>query len=107
MNTQKNRDNVKDKILIPSVTNDGTGESYFSERAIELHGDENRRLSEQQSALNFRLRTSDENYASDWHVAGDPTLLVILQGSILIELRNGQKQKKPLRDCKITSSLKD
>lgn len=46
-------------------------------------------LSDQQGALNFRLRSSDSDYASDWHVAGDPTLLIILQGSIELSLRNG------------------
>ena len=46
-------------------------------------------LSEQQSALNFRLRSSSSGYLSDWHVAGDPTLLIILSGVIELELRSG------------------
>ena len=50
-------------------------------------------LSEQIAAVNFRLRTSDVSYASDWHVAGDPTLLIILSGYIQIELRNGETKR--------------
>jgi uncharacterized cupin superfamily protein len=79
-----------EKSIIPSVCSDGLGVSKFSCREIELEGQPLRRLSQQQSALNFRLRTSDTSYASDWHVAGDPTLLIILKGAVEIELRNGQ-----------------
>jgi len=50
-------------------------------------------LSEQQAALNFRLRSSDAGYESDWHVAGDPTLLIILAGVIEIELRDGSSMQ--------------
>ncbi len=46
-------------------------------------------LSEQQNAENFRLRTSAVGYVSGWHTAGDPTLLVILSGQLVIELRDG------------------
>lgn len=76
--------------IIPSVRSDGLGASEFSSREIELEGESLRRLSKQQSALNFRLRSSDNSYASDWHVAGDPTLLIILKGAVEIELRNGK-----------------
>lgn len=49
-------------------------------------------LSEQIPALNFRMRTSDTTYSSDWHVAGDPTLLVVLKGTVRIALRSGVTQ---------------
>ena len=78
-----------EKIIITSIINDGHGASEFGTKEIELEGDSMRRLSKQQSATNFRLRTSDTAYSSDWHVAGDPTLLVILKGAVEIELRNG------------------
>jgi hypothetical protein len=74
---------------IVSVSNDGYGKSEFASRQIELGGSANWMLSEQQAALNFRLRSSAPSYQSDWHVAGDPTLLIILQGVIEIELRDG------------------
>ena len=81
------------KIVIPCVSNDGKGQSKFSERGIELHGDANRSLSEQINAVNFRMRNSSNSYSSDFHVAGDPTLLIILSGTVKIELRNGDYQQ--------------
>jgi hypothetical protein len=77
------------KINILSVTSDGLGTSVFSSRQVDLKGDAERMLSEQISAVNFRLRESNASYASGWHVAGDATLLIILAGTICIELRNG------------------
>ena len=81
------------QMTICTVTNDGKSATYFSEKQVALNGNEERQLSDQISALNFRLRTSDAPYASDWHVAGDPTLLIILKGIIEIELRNGTKKQ--------------
>jgi len=80
-------------INVVTVTNDGDNASYFGERRIELHGTPERMLSEQQTALNFRLRTSASGYLSGWHTAGDPTLLIILQGEVEIELRNGSAKR--------------
>ena len=74
---------------IPCISNDGHGASKFEVREIQLDGSSTWMLSEQQSALNFRLRASASQYQSDWHVAGDPTLLIILAGAIEIELRDG------------------
>lgn len=78
------------EISIPSISNDGEGESVFSERKVEMMGSSERFLSEQIPALNFRMRASDSSYASGWHVSGDPTLLVILSGALRIGLRNGK-----------------
>ncbi|MBX2837775.1 MAG: hypothetical protein KTR35_13025 [Gammaproteobacteria bacterium] len=80
------------KITVPSVTSDGNNPSYFSEKVIELEGTPERMLSAQQQAENFRLRTSEPGYFSDWHTAGDPTLLVVLSGVVEIELRDSSKK---------------
>jgi len=77
-------------LTIAVVSSDGVGPSQFSEREVNLSGDEQRRLSEQISAVNFRLRTSSSDYSSSYHVAGDPTLLIVLSGTVRIELRNGE-----------------
>ncbi len=84
-----------DTILktIPSIVNDGKAKSYWGHHHISLHGDAAWMLSEQQSALNFRLRSSAAGYQSDWHVAGDPTLLLIQAGTIEIELRDGSLKR--------------
>jgi len=44
-------------------------------------------------ALNFRIRQSDSSYKSGFHVAGDPTLLLILSGTIRVDLRSGEYKK--------------
>jgi len=81
---------VKVKTLkIDNIVSDGVGASEFGYREIELSGDETRQLSEQIPALNFRMRTSPAGYHSDYHVASDPTLLIILNGEIKITLASG------------------
>lgn len=81
------------KIDIPTICNDGAGVSVFSQRTITLAGSTARQLSKQIAAENFRLRHSNSEYSSDWHVAGDPTLLIILAGTLEIELRNGESKR--------------
>lgn len=81
------------KIELPCISSDGKGPSFFTTRSIDLHGDSNRSLSEQIPAVNFRLRNSDSEYSSGYHVAGDPTLLIVLSGTMKIELCDGQSQQ--------------
>jgi len=76
-------------ITIPTISNDGKSPSFFGQREIALNGNITRLLSDQINAVNFRLRHS-EGYSSDYHVAGDPTLLIVLSGTIRIELPNGE-----------------
>ncbi|MFT7526632.1 MAG: quercetin dioxygenase-like cupin family protein [Arenicella sp.] len=83
----------KSLINIPWVSNDGAGPSIFTTRKVALSGLSDRVLSEQIQAINFRLRASDQYYASEWHVARDPTLLIVLTGTIRIELRGGESQE--------------
>lgn len=83
---------------IPCITNDESGISIFGFREISLNGNSNWMLSDQQQALNFRLRSSSSPYKSDWHVAGDPTLLIILNGVLEIELRDGSSKTFSIGD---------
>jgi len=80
-------------IGIACVKNDGQGRSYFDKRDVNLNGNEERMLSEQIQAVNFRLRTSTNDYESDWHVAGDSTLLIMLSGCVEIILRDGSSKE--------------
>ena len=77
------------KITVPTISNDGQGASFFGARAIDLNGDISRQLSDQIAAVNFRLRRSI-GYSADYHVAGDPTLLIVLGGTMRIELPSGE-----------------
>lgn len=78
------------QFILTTVTNQGNDATVFAEREIGLQGEALRMLSEQQDCVNFRLRYSDPAFASDYHVAGDPTLLIVLSGTVRIELRNGE-----------------
>ncbi len=79
---------IDSSVTIDCVTSNGKDASFFSQRSFMLSGDESRRLTERINAENFRMRTSGIRYSSEWHVAGDPTLLIILGGSMRIFLRN-------------------
>ncbi|MBO3697007.1 hypothetical protein [Roseivirga sp. E12] len=46
-------------------------------------------LTDRINALNFRLRESEAGYKTDFHVAGDPTLIIVQQGIIRLTLQNG------------------
>ena len=82
----------KTTLSILSIDNNGNEASFFSNREFTLNGSPERFLSEQVSAENFRLRTSHAQYSSDFHVAGDPTLILVLTGILRIELRSGKYQ---------------
>ena len=72
------------------IENEGNGPSYFSERDYDLTQHGGMWISAQQPALNFRHRKSHPGYKASWHVAGDPTLIIILRGTLRIGLRNGE-----------------
>ena len=50
-------------------------------------------ISEQQSCLNLRYRSSPAGYQSDWHVAGDATLIIVSSGCLEVELRDGSTKQ--------------
>ena len=78
-------------MTLATISNDGRGASFFGTRDIPLSGDITRLLSDQIKAENFRLRHS-EGYSSGYHVAGDPTLLIVLNGTIRTELPIGKSR---------------
>ncbi|MBL4851986.1 MAG: hypothetical protein JKY90_06870 [Gammaproteobacteria bacterium] len=67
---------------------DNEGLSIFCETQYDLNDRNGMLLSQQINAVNFRLRHSHQGYQADWHVAGDPTLIIILAGVLRITLRN-------------------
>ena len=86
-------ESTKTTLSYTCVTSDGRNASYFGQSSYDLSGTTERMLTEQNDAVNFRLRTSSASYASGWHVANDPTMLVILSGCIELELRNGETKE--------------
>jgi hypothetical protein len=79
-------------ITIPVLTNTNNGPSYFAEHSYNLddvNGSSGLLISPRIGAANFRHRRSEPGYCSSWHVAGDPTLVIIRTGTLRIGLRDG------------------
>lgn len=76
-------------ITVPVIENPDGAASRFNEESYALEDFNGMFISTRQEALNFRHRTSEPGYTSDWHVAGDPTLILVRQGTLRIGLRDG------------------
>lgn len=76
-------------ITVPVLSNNETGYSAFTEQPYTLEDYNGLFISPRQQALNFRHRISKPGYFSSWHVAGDPTLIIIRTGTLRIGLRDG------------------
>lgn len=64
--------------------------TIFTDVTFEKNDRNGLLLSDQIGAKNFRLRESFVGYSTDWHLAGDPTLIIIQKGILRITLRNNQ-----------------
>lgn len=62
--------------------------STFSTQQFDKNPMGGMMLTDRINALNFRLRESDAGYKTDFHVAGDPTLIIVQQGKIRITLQD-------------------
>jgi len=78
------------QVEITVLENSDNGASFFGKALYHLDDFGGMMISPRQEALNFRHRASAPGYASDWHVAGDPTLIVIRQGVLRLILRDGE-----------------
>ena len=63
--------------------------SIFSENSFEKTARNGMLISDRIPAQNFRIRESMPGYCTDWHLAGDPTLIIIQKGILRISLQNG------------------
>jgi len=79
---------MKDKLTIPLITIDADRISIFSEKTVRLSARGGMNISDQLPTLSCRLRSSAASYSSDWHVAGDPTLIIIQQGTLRVYLQD-------------------
>jgi len=75
---------------ITCITCDENGVSIFTQKTYPKSERNGMYLSEQIGSKNFRIRESDVGYKSFWHLAGDPTLIIVLQGILRITLQNNQ-----------------
>ncbi len=74
---------------ITLLTNDSNGPSYFTEAQLSEDDFNGMVITPRVDALNLRFRRSEPGYLADWHVAGDPTLIVVRQGTLRLGLRDG------------------
>ena len=74
---------------LPCITIDDAFISRFSEATYPRHVRGGMILTDRINAQNLRLRESATGYETDWHVAGDPTLIIIQQGILRITLQDG------------------
>jgi len=81
---------MSDSFKIPTISVDGNYVSVFSEESHEQTVRGGMILTDRIDAQNLRLRMSEPGYKADWHVAGDPTLIIIQKGTLRISLRNGE-----------------
>lgn len=80
---------MPEQFTIPTISVDSNYVSIFSEESHEQIVRGGMILTDRINAQNLRLRMSEPGYATDWHVAGDATLIIIQKGTLRITLRNG------------------
>jgi hypothetical protein len=73
---------------IVCITTDVKNNSVFTNVNFEEELKSGMLLTHQISAINFRFRESKIGYETNWHLAGDPTLIIILKGILRITLHN-------------------
>lgn len=91
------------QTTITKITVDEDYQSIFTEEEHPLTARGDLWISEQQEAVNFRYRQSPAHYESDWHVAGDPTLIIVCGGEMEITLQNGEKKSFKAGECFIAA----
>lgn len=79
---------MENNFTITCVTVDENFKTIFDKQTYPKTAHGAMQLTDRIDALNLRLRESDAGYKSDWHVAGDPTLIVIQSGIVRIYLRD-------------------
>ena len=76
-------------FIVSTITTNDSGISVFDEIEFDVNQRGGIFLTNQIASKNFRIRKSNVGYETDFHLAGDATFIVILKGSMKIELQNG------------------
>lgn len=79
-----------EKHTMPTLVTADDGQSIWREHAWPIEARGGMLLSPRVGCSSLRLRNSGPGYASDWHVAGDPTLIVVRSGVLRIMLQGGE-----------------
>ncbi|NHM00590.1 cupin domain-containing protein [Flavobacterium difficile] len=86
-------------FIIPTITTNENGISVFENIDFSAQQRGGLFLTEQIGSKNFRIRKSEVGYATDFHLAGDATFIIIQKGSLKIELQNGEYKIFNIGDC--------
>lgn len=77
---------------LPVLITGEDGRTIWSERAWPIESRSGMAISPRIGCSSLRLRTSEPGYTADWHIAGDPTLIVIRSGQLRLTLRDASEQ---------------
>ncbi|MFN3166010.1 MAG: hypothetical protein ACE37H_02985 [Phycisphaeraceae bacterium] len=77
------------KHTLPVLLTDLAGRCFWSDRHWPTHDRGGMRLTGRVGCSSLRLRSSAPGYATDWHGAGEPVLVLVRRGVLRIELRDG------------------
>ena len=78
-----------DKHTLPTLITGEDGRTVWAQRDWPIEARGGMLLSPRIDCSSLRLRRSEPGYEADWHVAGDPTLIVVQKGTLRIGLRDG------------------
>ena len=76
-------------VRIPTISVNSDFQSIFTFEQFETNDVNGMIISDRINAENFRLRKSLPGYKTDFHIAGDPTLILVQQGQIKITVNSG------------------
>lgn len=76
-------------FVISAITINESFISIFSEESFPKTARSGMLLTDRIESQNLRLRESAPGYVASWHVAGDPTLIIVQSGTLRITLRDG------------------
>ena len=76
-------------FIVTTITTNDSGISVFDEIEFDVNQRGGMFLTDQIASKNFRIRKSNLGYETDFHLSGDATFIVILKGTLKIELQNG------------------
>ncbi len=77
---------------LPTLITGDDGRTVWSYRDWPNEARGGMQLSPRIDCSSLRLRRSGPGYAADWHVAGDPTLIIIQSGKLRLILRDGSSR---------------
>jgi len=78
---------------LPMLVTAEDGTTVWAQRDWPAEQRGGMRLSPRIDCSSLRLRSSEPGYTADWHVAGDPTLIVVRSGTLRLILRDGSARE--------------